>query len=306
MLFDDGEPTQPFARTPTPEIPMEFDDSDVKAAMDEGIGVASLAPPHDEHYYTERDVTFFGLQLLTDRWGLRALLHQLAATVPTEAELEESRQFREGPPEAYTPRPSDPTKLVNRFDEFYPGLKEATFRGIRELNSKQLRAGKVVFVNGQVQVWPETGFAHRPPSDFYPTQVTPATPGYEAVVAAELEAYRTQNKQVRDEDRQQAYSLLDHGLATDPRKTLEQIRSIAMAMLDRAISLEDQETIIEPIRDRVVPWAKQSAVNTALVNEVLGERGTPAQKDIGGDGSAESPDYRREVFWILGGTAWAL
>lgn len=223
----------------------------------QGAGI-SLAPPKTIESHREyQSVCFLGCVLYTDRWGLRTLMERSVG---------------------------DPV-LTEQIDLLYPGFTQAAVRAIFELESKNIPVSSLVFMNGQVQVWPDRVCAGAMPSDFYPTEVTPLTPGYEAVLEQEIADAQAELDKAKDAEREEMYSMLDAGLAGKVGDTLAHVRMAALAMQDHQ---EDYADVIAAIRTKVGRWGMTSKENAQLVIRHLG----PIK-------SSEAVDPR-SALWILG------
>lgn len=201
-----------------------------------------------------RSVTMLGLAVHTDRWGLLALLEQIRFDAETIDEAGDDE------------KPDPTTLIVNRFDEFYPGLKEAVVRGIKEVESRRVRAGHIVFLNGQVQVWPEKQFAHVAPSDFYPTQCLDA-PGYEGELEKAAKAREAAAQAQHEATMRQLEDEFVTALNVKPDYLLENIRSLAVHYKRLGLT---EGPLTSMIRKHVVPWLAQSEANRAQAEQILG------------------------------------
>lgn len=213
---------------------------------------------------------------------------------------------------------SDRLSALNQrqvLDGLYPGLVTAVERGIAEITERGGSATTIVFLNGKVQVW--AADPHHPPSDFYPTQVTPATPGYEAVIdklhwRAQQNYARAQlvtqpgltfvtevRGQVapREGDKLGSAETLTEAFermfTEDPRAALKIVRNYAE--MRRAAPTGDHNGVIEVmVRRTVVPWGMASLENAKMVCEELGKRRVPVV-NARGEYMIESSQL-----WILG------
>lgn len=229
-----------------------------------------LTPPKRPSDYQPKTVTLFGCQLFTDRWGVHAFLEAVAAEADA---LQSSGATGASMAQWQLDLPQTPSapQLVDRFNEFYPGLRVAVAGAMRELANRQVRTGTIIFLNGKVQAWPTATLAGALPSDFYSTEVTPATPGYEAVVEAEVAAFEQAHAVVRAQEAEEHRSIMASQLRSNPTWVLDQVGKIcAHLRKQHDLAADELEGILIPVRKEISKWMGESVANETLALEKLG------------------------------------